>query len=124
MNAREQLIEKWHVFAGQSREEIAAQFSDESRVLFAEVVTKVMGDTSRGSGKFVSADEFAQYVLDLRGNERAWSKHLGEVLLKAQEQFDADQIEDAKETLRSFHANCPWRFFAEIAKTQLENFGG
>lgn len=122
MNAMDDLIE--HAFAGQSREDIAAQFSDESQLLFAEVMTKGLGDTSQGGEKFASADEFAQYVLDLRGNEKAWSRHLGEVLLKAQEQFDGGHAEDAKETLRNFHAACPWRPFAEIAQTQLDNFGG
>ena len=124
MNAADALIEKWHAFAGQSKDEIAAQFSDESRLLFAEVLVKCLGDTGRRGAKFASAEEFAQYVLDLRGNEKAWSRQLGGVLLKAQEQFDGGHSEDAKETLRSFRTACPWRFFAEIANTQLENFGG
>ncbi len=124
MNAMDELIERWHAFAGQSEEEIAAQFSDESRLLFAEVLTKGLVNTSRGGEKFASANEFAQYVLDLRANERAWSKHLGEVLLEAQERFDGGRAEDAKETLHRFRAACPWRPFAEIAETQLENFGG
>jgi hypothetical protein len=38
-------------------------------------------------GTFGSADEFAQHVLDLRANEKTWSRHLGEVLLKAQDQI-------------------------------------
>ncbi|MGH1508635.1 hypothetical protein [Ralstonia solanacearum] len=124
MDAMDELIERWHAFSGQSKEEIAAQFSDESQLLFAEVLTTGLGNTSRGGEKFASADEFAQYVLDLRANEKAWSRHLGEVLLKAQERFDGGYVEDAKETLRRFRAECPWRSFAEIAETQLENFGG
>lgn len=124
MNTMDELIEKWHAFAGQSRENISAQFSDESKSLFAEVMAKGLGDTSQGGEKFASPDEFAQYVLDLRANEKAWSRHLGEVLLKAQEQFNSGHSGDAKETLRSFLATCPWRPFAEIAQTQLENTGG
>ena len=109
MNDVDELIEKWHTFAGQSRKDIAAQFSDESLSLFAEVMSKGLGDTSQGGEKFGSAEEFVQYVLDLRGNEKAWSRHLGEVLLKAQEQFDGGYAADAKETLRSFGLTCPWR---------------
>lgn len=123
MDAIDELIGRWHAFAGQSKDEIAAQFNDESQGLFAEIVTKGLGDSSRGSERFASAEEFAQCVLDLRGNEKAWSRHLGDVLLKAQGQFDSGHVEDAKETLRSFRTACPWGFFAEIAATQLENFG-
>lgn len=124
MNATDELIERWHAFAGQPKEKIAEQFGDETQLLFAEVMTKCFGDSSQDGEKFNSADEFAGYVLDLRSNEKAWSKHLGEVLLKAQEQFDGGRVEDAKQTLRTFRAACPWRCFSEIALTQLQNFGG
>lgn len=124
MNSIDELFGRWHAFAGQSREEIAAQFGDESLLLFAEVLTRCMSDTSHGGEPFASADEFAQYVIELRDNEKAWSRHLGEVLLKAQQQFEDGHTEDAREVLRRFRAACPWRGFAEIAGVKLENFGG
>lgn len=123
MDTMDELIGRWHALAGLSRDQIAAQFNDENLKLFADVVTQGLGDTSHGAEKFASADEFAQHVLDLRGNERAWSRHLGEVLLKAQDQFDGGNAEEARKTLQSFRAACPWRCFVEIAETELEKFG-
>lgn len=124
MNTMDELIERWHVFAGQSKEAIAAQFSDESQSLFAGVLIKGLVDTNQGNEVFASADEFAQCVLDLRNSERAWSRHLGEVLLETHVQFDDGHVEEARETLRRFRSECPWRLFVDIAETQLENFGG
>ena len=117
----DELIERWHKFAGQSKEEIAAQFNDESRSLFAEFFTKGLGDTSPQGAKWASAEEFAERVLDLRSNEKAWSRHLGDALLRAQDLADDGQVEKAKQELISFRDTCPWIFFADIAETQLQN---
>lgn len=120
----EELVERWHAFAGQTKEAIAAQFDDASQALLREVVTTCLVDTSVEGDVFASADEFAQCVLDLRKNEKAWSRALGELLLKTREQFDAGLADEAKESLRQFRGDCPWRLFAEIADTQVHNFGG
>ena len=120
----EERIERWHAFAGQSKEAIAGQFNDANQTLLREVVTTCLVDTTLDDKVFASADEFAQCVLDLRKNEKAWSRALGELLLKTHEQFDAGLADEAKESLRRFRGDCPWRLFAEIADTQIHNFGG
>ncbi|NWK44630.1 hypothetical protein [Ralstonia pickettii] len=119
-----ELIERWHVFAGQTKEAIADQFNDASQALLREVVNTCLADTTLDGEVFASADEFAQCVLDLRKNEKAWSRALGELLLKTYEQFDAGLADEAKESLRQFRGDCPWRLFADIADTQVHNFGG
>lgn len=120
----EELIDRWHAFAGQAKEAIAAQFDDASQALLREVVTTCLVDTTLDGDVFASADEFSQCVLDLRKNESAWSRALGELLLKTHEQFDAGFADEAKGSLRRFRGDCPWRLFAEIADTQVHNFGG
>jgi hypothetical protein len=117
----DELIERWHKFAGHSKEEIAAQFNEESRSLFAEIFTKGLGDTCPQGAKWASAEEFAKRVLDLRSNERAWSRHLGESILRAQHLADDGQVEKAKQELTVFRDTCPWIFFADIAEAQLQN---
>jgi len=114
------LIERWHAFAAQSKEAISTQYSDESRALFAEVITQQLGQTSNSNEKFASAEEFAQLVADLRSNEKAWSRHLGDVILKAHDQRDAGDMVGAREMLSSFRASCPWRMFAEITDNMLD----
>jgi len=118
----DELIGTWHAFAEQSVDEIAAQYGDPSRTLVTRVVREGLGDPTPFA--FSSAEEFAKYVVDLRGNERDWSRRLGDTLLKAQEQVDAGNSVEAKGTLRDFRTTCPWRFLAEIAETQLQNMGG
>ncbi|TDS70551.1 hypothetical protein EDF71_12926 [Comamonas sp. JUb58] len=117
----DELIERWHQFAGQSKEEIAAQFNEESRSLLAEFFTKGLGETGQQAAKWASAEAFAECVLELRSNEKAWSRHLGNALLQAQDFADDGQVQKAKQALIAFRDTCPWVFFADIAQTQLDN---
>lgn len=116
-----ELIERWHKFAAQSKEEIAAQFNDESRALFADFFTKSFEDTGPQGAPWASAEEFAQYVLELRANEKAWSRHLGDSILRAHDLMEEGRIDDAEQELRKFRDICPWLFFADVAETQLQN---
>lgn len=116
----DELIERWHAFSAQPQEAIAAQYSDESRALFAEVFTQQLGQTSNGGEKFASADEFAHFVVDLRSNEKSWSRRLGDVILQARVQQDAGDAAGARETLNSFRVSCPWGMFSEIAREMLD----
>jgi hypothetical protein len=118
----DELIEKWHMFAGQPMDVIAGRFDSEGTALVAQVVQECLRQPI--AAEFDSAAEFAEYVVDLRGNERAWSRRLGEVILQAQDLLNMGRDSEAKKTLSDFCAECPWRFFAEIASTQLENIGG
>lgn len=116
-----ELIERWHKFAGQSKEEIAAQFNDETRALFAEFFTKSFHDTGPKGARWASADEFARYVLELRANERAWSRYLGDTILRAHDLMEEGRLDEARQELRAFQDICPWIFFAGVAETQLQS---
>lgn len=116
------MIERWHTFAEQSVESIAAQYNDKN----IELLTQIVRDGLNESGplQFDSPGEFAQYVVDIRTNERAWSRRLGNTILRAQDQLASGKTVEARETLSGFSATCPWDFFSEIARTQLENISG
>jgi len=116
-----ELIGRWHQFAAQSKEEIAAQFNDETRSLFAEFFTKSFDDTGLQGARWASADEFARYVLELRANERAWSRYLGDTILRAHDLMEEGRLDEAKQELRTFRDICPWLFFAGLAETQLQS---
>lgn len=116
-----ELIERWHKFAAQSKEEIAAQFNDETRSLFAEFYTKSFNDASLQGARWASAEEFAQYVLEFRANERDWSRQLGDTLLRANDLIEEGRKDDAMHELRTFRDICPWLFLADVAETQLRN---
>ncbi|WP_208508253.1 hypothetical protein [Variovorax paradoxus] len=119
----DELIARWQKLADQPKEEIAAQFNDEARSLFAEFLMNGLGGAGPQGIEWASAEEFAERVLDLRSNEKAWSRHLGDTLLRAQDLSDDGQVERAKQELISFRDTCPWILFADIAATQLENMG-
>lgn len=115
----DRLIGLWHEMADQRPEAIEARFASDGKVLLKRVLSKVMGDVS--SSEFSSPAEFAQYVIDLRENEKAWSRHLGEVILAAQSWLDRGNLKAARAVFDDFEAKCPWKVFVDIAKTQRLN---
>ena len=117
----DELIDRWHAFSAQPKHEIAAQFDEKARTLFAEISEKGLGDANASAIHFASADEFAASVLDLRSNEKAWTNRLGNVLLKAQNRVDSGDVTGAKEILINFRDTCPWHFLREVAYTEFEN---
>lgn len=118
----DELLDRWHAFSSQPVDEIAAQYDDAGRALLARVVREGLGDAKPFA--FGSAQEFAKYIVELRSNEKDWSRCLGDALLKSQEQLDGGLVAEAKATLGNFRAACPWRFFSEIAEIQLQNIDG
>lgn len=113
------LIGEWHEFAGQQPEVIAGRFASGGKALLERVLGDVMG--SALSTEFSSPVEFAQYVIDLRENEKAWSRHLGEVILAAQSWLDQGNPEVARTVFDDFEAKCPWKVFVDIVRTQRLN---
>lgn len=113
------LIGEWHALTDQEPELIESRFMSDGTVLLERVVSEAMG--SSFTGEFSSPSEFAQYVIDLRDNERAWSRQLGNVILAAQSWLDHGNREAAKGVFSEFEANCPWKMFVDIARTQRLN---
>jgi hypothetical protein len=109
----DKLMGRWHDFAEQPIEVIEREFTRSSRMLLGRVLREALGYAE--AGKFPSAAEFAKYVVELRENERNWSRRLGDVILQAQGQLEGGDIVAAKKTFEEFETTCPWRFFVDIA---------
>jgi hypothetical protein len=112
------LIGLWHEMTDQGPEAIEGRFASDGMALLERVLSQEMGASA---GDFPSASDFARYVLDLRENERAWSRQLGSVILAAQSWLDSGDTVAAERVFQEFEANCPWKMFVEIARTQREN---
>jgi hypothetical protein len=115
----DEITEKWHALADQPLEAIALRYSEESTNLIGEVLRRGLGETE--SIQFESASTFADYVVDLRKNEQAWSRRLGDTILQSQELFDSGDSTEAIAMLAKFVSICPWHHFAEIADVQRQN---
>jgi len=113
------LIGEWHEMADQGPEEIEGRFASDGRELLGRILREAMGNPT--VGEFSSPSEFAQYVIDLRANERAWSRHLGDIIVAAQSWLDQSNPEAAKQVFDEFEAKCPWKMFVDIARTQRLN---
>jgi hypothetical protein len=116
----DELSGRWHVFADQSLEVIALNYNEHGIGLINEVLTRNLAHTE--ATQFESASEFAQYVIDLRKNEQAWSRYLGDTIIRAQALIDAKNSSQAIAVLTNFISICPWHHFTEIAKVQKQNF--
>jgi hypothetical protein len=113
------LTSEWHELADQSPEVIDGRFTLDGQAIVDRVLREVMGISP--TVEISSSSEFVQYVLDLRSNERAWSVHLGDVILAAQQWLDQGDAKQAKKIFDEFEANCPWKVFVDIARDQRSN---
>lgn len=119
MSDLDALLGRWHALADRPFGEIEEQFNPDSEGLVADIVHKVLG--ASGNHKFESANEFAQYVSELRENERSWSRRLAEVILRAQGLSETGHGAMAAQVFQEFESDCPWLFFVTIARTQRDN---
>ncbi|MFT3961921.1 hypothetical protein [Propionivibrio sp.] len=113
------LIGEWHELADQRPEVIEGRFASDGKALLEQVLSNAMGSTP--FWEFSSPSEFAQYVINLRENEKAWSRHLGEVILASQSLLDQGNPDAAEKIFDEFEAKCPWQMFVDIARTQRAN---
>jgi len=113
------LIGEWHEFADQRPEEIEGRFASDGRELLGRILREAIGGAPVGD--FSSSSEFAQYVIDLRANERAWSRHLGDAIVAAQSWLDQGNPEAAEQVFDEFETECPWQMFVDIARIQRLN---
>lgn len=118
----DELMGRWHRLSEQSRESVAAMYNDEGRFLLESLRLQALGEKEPAC--FASAEEFAEYVVGLRANEKAWSNRLGQVLLQSDELVTQKRPQEAQQVFRDFIEECPWRPFWKIAETQLKNIGG
>ena len=110
----EELIARWHSLAGQDKIAIACAFGDESLALLKAMLEQALNN-SDDLPATMDADEFAEIVFDLRENERAWSRRLGDTIINADDLDRQGERNKAILSLEEFGRICPWRFFAEIA---------
>jgi hypothetical protein len=114
----DELIGRWHELADHANDNDngMAHFNQSNKALVAEVRKICLGDTE--DVDFNLAQDFLQYVIELRQNEKSWSRRLGEVMIRAQDQLDAGNPTGARTTFDEFETQCPWINFLEIAKDQ------
>ena len=116
----DELIEKWHSFADQSLDEIAQNFNAEGLTLLDDVLHEILGRTD--AAQYDTASAFAKFVVDLRENERAWSRSLVAAIIQAHELFGNGDPHGSESKLFAFVSVCPWRNFVEVADVQRQNF--
>lgn len=116
MDHLDALIGRWHNLADLVAGSNEDHFSDANEALVAEIRLKCLAD--KDMDKFESSKVFTQYVTELRRNEKAWSRRLGEVILLAQDLVDSGDKIGAGSTFEKFEASCPWVNFVDISKDQ------
>jgi hypothetical protein len=116
MNDLDILIEQWHALAERAKDNDERHYSKDNRELVAAFRRACLADN--GADEFETSKEFCEYVVELRLNEKAWSRQLGEVMLQAQDLIEKGDTDAARTAFDKFQAQCPWVQFIEHAKNQ------
>lgn len=70
----------------------------------------------------LTPQDFAEYVVGLRANERQWNHALCDALIRADDLSHTEGEAAAASALRSFADSCPWSQFRKIALSQAASY--
>jgi hypothetical protein len=115
-----QQVEWFHQFAKQPLDQLALQATEENRTRFIQYISASLPNHVPPADQ--SPEEFARTVVDLRENERQWNQALMSALIRADDQYKAQEWKSAVTTLQSFAESCPWKLFEEVALNQSCNY--
>jgi hypothetical protein len=115
------MIERWHVLADLLSDKNPQHFNAQNLALVRQIHDACLIDSHLDEIK--SGEEFINYALDLRRNEKAWSRRLGDVMIRAQDFAEANEKMKATSAFDEFVAECPWAQFIEHAKNQRSAMG-
>lgn len=117
---RSQQVEWFHQFAKQPIDQLALQATEENRTLFLQHISASLPNHIPPEDQ--SPEEFARTVVELRENERQWNQALMSALVRADDQYKAQEWQSAVTTLHSFADSCPWQLFEDVARDQACNY--
>jgi hypothetical protein len=115
-DTHEQLFGWFHHFADAPRETLVATATPANRARLS-AMTKVCLTEPPVLGA-LSPEDFADYVLCLRANERRWNQALSDTLIRADDLFQSEGKPAAVAALRTFASSCPWSSFRIVALDQ------
>ncbi|MFN9471987.1 hypothetical protein [Acidovorax sp.] len=118
--ARELQWEWYRQLASLDRKVLAAQATETNLAAIQAFVAAQLPDHPLPPG--LAGMEFADAVLRLRQNDRAWNRSLMEALIRADDLVKEQNLPQAVATLRSFSSICPWRLYAEVALNQVDSY--
>jgi hypothetical protein len=112
------IMDQWHALADllANQNNADAHFNDANMKLVNKIHQLCLADDDLE--KFESAVSFAEHVVDLRKNEKAWSRRLGDVMIRAQDLLDSNEKSSARKIFDEFQNQCPWTQFREHAENQ------
>jgi hypothetical protein len=115
--ALDQMFGWFHHFADLPREQLAAQATAANRTALSALIDACLPETP--ALDTLAPEEFADYVLGLRANERQWNQALGSALNHAEDLFQSEGKSAAASALHTFADSCPWSLFRDVAHNQV-----
>jgi hypothetical protein len=109
------LLKQWGLLNDAELQRIASQ----DTVAVLDRVTQLLGDELNREKGNVAPENFVPVVREMLKRYREGSWQLGEAIIEAGELADRKAYADAKEVYEKFLSSCPWKFYRDIARTQL-----
>lgn len=113
-------IAQFHQLADLPREQLVAEATEHNRAALSALVQACLPDTPALDA--MSAEHFADFVLELRDNERMWNQALSQALIHAENLLQSKGAVSAASALRSFAESCPWSPFRDVALNQADSY--
>lgn len=113
-------IDWFHEFADLSQEQLMIEATAQNRAALSSLVEACLHE--KPEFHTLSPQDFAEYVIGLRANERLWNHALCNALIEADDLSQAEGKKAAASALRSFAESCPWSQFRQLALIQAASY--
>lgn len=93
--------------------------SDET-IAILQRVASFLADEVSSERAVVTRANFSSIVHEMQKRYREGSWQLGEAIIKAGDLSDQKAYGEAKDVYQRFLSSCPWKFYRDIARSQLK----
>jgi hypothetical protein len=121
-NERDALFGTLHELAEMPRDQLKRQKSQSTLAIVKRLLLCCW--VNKSFPRDMSPDEFADFVYQLREEERVWSSKLGGLIVAAEDKMAAGDSSSTKEYFDYFLARCPLKSLREIALIERASFLG
>jgi hypothetical protein len=94
------------------------RIANDDTIMILERIARLLADEVSPGG--VAPANFASLVREMLKRYREGSWQLGEAIIEAGELADRKAYAEAKGVYEKFLRSCRWKFYRDIARTQLE----
>jgi len=113
------LLKQW----GELDDVELGRIANSDNIAVLERVARLLTDETTRENKGIEPAKFASLVREMLTRYRDGAWQLGEAIIEAGDLADRKAYAEAQKVYENFLGKCRWKFYRDIARTQLQKLG-